>query len=162
MMLAVSLVFNLALIGINVVLGLIGFGANKLAGAEIGAVVGIGGGLIGLVLWGVGALGNFAIIAYSGFSSAKKSLDLISCGLVGLLLFTVVGIITGVISLILGFLNLGANVVTSSDAATGLFGGIFGAVGMGIGFICGIGFFILGMILNFAIAAICGMIGGAK
>jgi len=162
MLLVVSLVFNLIIIGIQVLLGFLGYGAGAVGGSTVGFVAGGIGGIISLGLSLVCIVGNLAIIAYSGFSGAKKGLDLISCGLVGMLIYTVVGIVTGGIQLVIGILGLGANVLSSGNAVTGVLGGAFGAGIMGLALVCGFVVFILGMILNLVIGIIGGAIGGAK
>ncbi len=162
MLLVVSLVFNLIIIGIQVVMNVLGYGAGAVGGSTVALAAGGIGMIIGLGLSAISIIGNAALIAYSGFSGAKKGLDLISCGLVGMLIFTVVGIITGAINLVIGILGLGVNVLSSGNAVTGILGGAVGAGMMGLGLLCGFGLFILGMILNFIVGIIGGAIGGAK
>jgi len=162
MLLVVSLVFNLIIIGIQVLMSVLGYGAGAVGGSTVALAAGGIGMIIGLGLSAISIIGNAALIAYSGFSGAKKGLDMISCGLVGMLIYTVVGIITGGIQLVIGILGLGANVLTSGNAVTGALGGFFGAGIMGLTLICGFVVFILGMILNLVIGIIGGAIGGAK
>lgn len=162
MMIVISLVFNFIGVGINVGLGILGFGAGVVGGQELGAVAAIVSMLLGPGLWIIGVLGNMAIILYAGFSGAKKGLSMVDCGLVGLLIYAVVGLIMGAIQIVLQLLGIGAGVVTSGDAATGLLGGMFGLGGVAIGAFCGIGVYLGGLLLNFAIGAIGGLVGGAK
>jgi hypothetical protein len=162
MLLVVSLVFNLIIIGIQVLMSVLGYGAGAVGGSTVALAAGGIGMFVGLALSAISIIGNFVLIVYSGFSGAKKGLDLISCGLVGMLIYTVVGIITGGIQFVIGILGLGANVLTSGNAVTGALGGAVGAGIMGLGLICGFGLFIAGMVLNLVIGIIGGVIGGAK
>lgn len=162
MMLVVSLVFNLLILGASVALALLGFGAGAVAGKNIGALAGMLGWIANWGLAIVGFIGNIAIIAYAGFSAAKKGNDMLGCGLVGLLIYAVVGLIMGVLNAVVGLLGVGGSVATSGNAATGAIMGLFGAMALGMTVLCGVGWYIAGLITNFLLALIGGMIGGAK
>jgi len=163
----ISLIFNLVMLGIGAGLGALGIGTGLVArGGGAGAVLGLAGSfLLWFADWGVRIvtfLGNFAIIAYGGYRAAKKENNMIGCGLVGLLTHAIVGFITGIISFVLSFFGVGASVLTSGNAITGAFAGILGAIGIGVGLICSVLWYLGGMINNFLISLVAGMIGGAK
>jgi len=162
MILVILLAFNLIFFGVQVGLALLGVGAGAVAGKDAGAVAGI---LAWIAEWGVRGIiviGNIAIIGYGGYSAAKKGNDLVGCGLVGLLCYAVVGLIIGVLQTITGLLGVGGSVVTSGNAATGAIMGLFGAIGLGVGIICGIGWYLAGLVVNFLLALVGGAVGGAK
>ncbi len=165
MIIVISLVFNLVMICIGVVLGILGFGASA-AASQIGLVASLGGAtLITIVSWGVKAivfLGNIAIIVYGGHRAAKRGNDLMTCGMVGLVTYALVGLFCGVINLVLGFFGIGAALITSGSAMTGLFSGLLGAASLGMGLVCGVIWYVLGLVTNFLVALAGGMIGGAK
>ncbi len=168
MIIVIALVFNLAMIGIGAVLDILGFGAGTVAkgNSQTGVLVGLGGGLLLFVAnWGlkiVIALGNVIIFAYGGFSAAKKGNDLVGCGMVGLVTYALVGLICGVIQLVLTFLGIGATVATSGSAMAGLFSGLMGAMGLGMGLVCGVFWYFGGLVTNFIVALVGGLVGGAK
>jgi hypothetical protein len=157
-----SLLFNLVLLGAGVMLGLLGFGAGAVAGKTVGAGVGMIGGIVSWGLAIVGIIGNLAIMIYAGYNAAKKGNDMVSCGLVGLTVYAIVGLIIGVLNIIVGFLGIGASVATSGNATMGLFSGFLGAAGLGVGILCGLGWYVAGLVVNFVIALVGGLIGGAK
>ena len=156
------LIFNLVLLGLEVILRVLGFGATAVGGAEIGAIATIINMLLGWGFLAISILGTFAIIAYGGISGAKKGLNLISCGLIGLISYGISDPIISVLRIIANVvLGLGGGFV-QNGAAMGIFGGMFsGMFGLGI-LVCGIGWFLGGLVVNFVVAAIAGLIGGAK
>lgn len=156
------LIFNLVLMGLEVVLRLLGFGAMAVGGKDIGAIAIIVNMLLGYGFLAISILGTFAIIIYGGFSGAKKGLDLISCGIIGLLAYGITDPIISVLRIIANVvLGLGGGFV-QNGAAMGIFGGMFSGL-FGLGFlVCGIGWFVGGLVVNFIVAVIGGLIGGAK
>jgi len=163
---AISFVFNLIII---VVWALMTF-------AEMGTTIVTRGGLamfgfginmiIAMLVWGLWVfeyIGNFFIYAYSGFRAAKRGLSLVECGLVGLFSYAVVGLVTEILKFAVGLLFAGATAASSSsDAAVAMFMGALGLFGAVMRAICAVGFYFAGLVMNFTIALITGLIGGAK
>ncbi len=164
----IALAFNLVMIGISAGLGLLGYGAGAMAKGknQASATVGIvGAALTMLANWGVSIAtlaGNVVIFLYGGYTAAKRGNGLANCGLAGIIAYAVTGIVCGLVSLALSFLGLGAAVVTSGNAFNGIFAGIIGTIGLGVGLVCSLFWFLGGLVANFVLALIGGLIGGAK
>jgi hypothetical protein len=168
MVIVIALVFNLLMLGIGAVFNLLGIGAGVVArgGTQSGIVLATGSIiLVWFAEWGlkiITVLGNVAIFAYCGFHAAKKGNDLVGCGMAGLVSYALAGVVCGAVGLLLSFFGIGATMFTSGSAMAGAFSGLIGAIGLGMGLVCGVFWYLGGLPLNFILALIGGLIGGAK
>jgi hypothetical protein len=98
-------------------------------------------------------------------SAKRYRSDLMECGVVAAFSHVVIGIVSLIINVLVGILAL-ANVLNASGLKSNeavvsgvMFGGVVGAMGVGLGVVCGIGLIILGALLNFMIGALGGYFG---
>jgi len=162
MILVACLVFNLLMFGIEIMLRIMGYGAGAIGGAKVGLLAVVMNAVAGWGLLVVSLIVNFALIVYGGFKGAKNGNDLVGCGLTGVIIY---GITDPIISIlrIVAYVLLGFGVgAASGGAVAGALTGSFIAIyGLGI-LVCGICWYFAGLVLNFVIALVGGLIGGAK
>jgi hypothetical protein len=105
--------------------------------------------------------GNIVIIAYSGFKAAKNGFNLMGCGLLGLIIHFFVFWIMSLIEIGVTLVLFGPNIFYQQGMIVELFRGNQ-LTYYGIGFELMIIFLIGGILINFIIGAIGGILGGAK
>ena len=160
--------FNLLILIIYAVLSSLNLGVTfvgTVAGVPEVSLLGIPLTLIYSFLWLVHNGINPLLILYGGYSAAKKGLSTVNCGLVGLVVFGLVGLIIGLIHIFLDFVEVGvgaAGIGIASDVSTGAILGGIGTGMVGVAAVCALGFYIIGLLVNFAVSAIGGLLGGAK
>lgn len=164
----IFLAFNLVILIIYAVLSSLTLGVNL-----VGTVAGVPefdllGFPITLIFWFIWVVHNGInpfLILYGGYTAAKKGQNTVNCGLIGLAVFGVVGLIFGLTQVVLSVLGLGISAAGMGIMSDAMLGATMGGLGIGmIGFgaFCAFGFFILGLLVNFGIGAIGGLIGGSS
>ena len=107
-----------------------------------------------------------ALYIWTGMRAARRyRSDSMECGVIAAFSHTIVGIVSLIINVLVGILAL-ANILNASGLKSNeavvsgvVFGGVVGAMGIGVSVICGIGLIVLGALLNFMIGALGGYFG---
>jgi hypothetical protein len=153
----ISFVFNFIAYILYAGLVLLGLAGGIATGS---AVLGLGiAGLLAILPWFINQFINFVIIVYGGYRGAKQGLDIVSCGIIGMLSWGIVAPTLGIVQFFADTLfNMGVQ-------TTGLLGNTsanVSASGIIIQLICLSGVYVLGFGVNFVVAILGGLIGGAK
>lgn len=152
----ISLAFNLLAFAVSAALNILGVvGGTAVGSTDTGLAATA---IIAIILWGVNTLVNAGIIVYGGFRAAKQGLDLISCGLIGLLSWGVVAPVIGVIEFIANLVfQLGLDASGLTQTTSGIT-----AAGTVVYMACLLGVYVAGFGLNFVVALIGAFVGGAR
>lgn len=153
----ISFVFNFIAYILYAGLVLLGLAGGIATGS---AVLGLGiAGILAILPWFINQFINFGIIVYGGYRGAKQGLDIVSCGIIGMMSWGIVAPTLGIVQFVADILfNIGVQ-------ATGLLGNTsanVSAEGIIIQLVCLSGVYVLGFGINFVVAVLGGLIGGAR
>jgi lysylphosphatidylglycerol synthetase-like protein (DUF2156 family) len=141
----ISLVFNLLLLGATILINSSGYSGNELANASTSS-------LISQIMILVTLLGNALIIGYGGYRAAKRGNDLATCGMVGLIAYLVVGLLSAVL---IFFQSSRLETMAAMSGLPGMSASVFTIIGVVI-------MLVIGMVVNFIVALFGGALAGAK